>query len=104
LARTPEVRDTSAIIAYTYGSVAVGERLIEVEDDGGLVALPFQCLSEAASLVIEQNQTFLEDINPGNQVKGTLVFDVPQGTKLTSIVLHESMFTAGVKIPLTLAE
>jgi hypothetical protein len=44
--------------------------------------------------------TFLEDINPGNTVKGKLVFDVPQGTKLASVVLHESMYTAGVKIPL----
>jgi hypothetical protein len=44
--------------------------------------------------------TFLEQINPGNTVKGTLVFDVPKGSKLASIVLHESMFTAGVKIPL----
>jgi hypothetical protein len=46
------ILDTSAIIAYTHGSVAVGELLIEVDDDGGKVALPFQCLSEAASLVM----------------------------------------------------
>lgn len=44
--------------------------------------------------------TFLEEINPGNTVKGKLVFDVPKGTKLTSVVLHESMYTAGVKVPL----
>ncbi len=44
--------------------------------------------------------TFLEQINPGNTVKGKLVFDIPQGAKLTSVVLHESMFTPGVKVPL----
>lgn len=44
--------------------------------------------------------TFLEEINPGNTVKGKLVFDVPKGTKLTSVVLHESMYTAGIKVPL----
>jgi hypothetical protein len=54
----------------------------------------------ASLYVNDQNQTFLEEINPGNQVKGVLVFDVPDGTKLTSIVLHESTFTAGVRIPL----
>lgn len=48
----------------------------------------------------KEYSTFLEEINPGNTVKGKLVFDVPAGTKLTSVVLHESMFTAGVKIPL----
>ena len=44
--------------------------------------------------------TFLNEINPGNQVTGTLVFDVPKGTKLTAIELHDSMFSAGVKVPL----
>lgn len=48
----------------------------------------------------EDSSTFLEDINPGNTVKGDLVFDVPEGTKLASVVLHESMFTAGIKVPL----
>ncbi|WP_240669965.1 DUF4352 domain-containing protein [Actinoplanes solisilvae] len=54
----------------------------------------------ASLYVNDQNQTFLEQINPGNQVKGVLVYDVPAGTKLTSIVLHESAFTEGVRIPL----
>jgi hypothetical protein len=47
-----------------------------------------------------ETSTFLEQINPGNTVKGKLVFDVPKGTKLTSVLLHESMFSAGVKVPL----
>jgi hypothetical protein len=49
----------------------------------------------------QDSSTFLEDINPGNTVKGDLVFDVPQGTKLDSLVLHESMYTAGIKVPLS---
>jgi hypothetical protein len=44
--------------------------------------------------------TFLEQINPGNVVKGQLVFDIPKGAKLASVVLHESTFTAGVKVSL----
>lgn len=60
----------------------------------------FSVDSAAETYANEQNQTFLESINPGNQVKGTLIFDVPKGTKLTSIVLHESMFTAGIKVAL----
>lgn len=54
----------------------------------------------AEAYVNNQGQTFLESINPGNQVTGILVFDVPKGTKLASVVLHESHFTAGVRIPL----
>ena len=54
----------------------------------------------AAIWANNDSKTFLEQINPGNQVKGRLIFDVPKGTKLASVVLHESMFTAGVKVPL----
>ncbi len=56
--------------------------------------------SGAAVWANEDSSTFLESINPGNTVKGVLIFDVPPGTKLTSLVLHESMFTAGIKVPL----
>ncbi|GAA2661742.1 DUF4352 domain-containing protein [Paractinoplanes durhamensis] len=48
----------------------------------------------------EESSVFLEQINPGNTVKGKLVFDVPKGTKLTAVILHESMYTPGAKIPL----
>lgn len=51
--------------------------------------------------VNDQNQTLLENINPGNKVTGRLVYDVPSGTSLTSIVVHESMFTPGIRVPLS---
>jgi hypothetical protein len=56
--------------------------------------------SGAGTWVNKDASTFLESINPGNTVKGKLVFDIPDGAKLSSIVLHESEFTAGVKVPL----
>jgi hypothetical protein len=56
--------------------------------------------SGAAIYANEDSSTFLEQINPGNTVKGALVFDVPKGTKLNSVILHESLFTAGIKVPL----
>jgi hypothetical protein len=55
--------------------------------------------SGAAIYANKESSTFLAQINPGNTVKGKLVFDVPQGTKLASVVLHESMYTAGVRVP-----
>jgi hypothetical protein len=56
--------------------------------------------SGAAVYANKDYDTFLAQINPGNTVKGKLVFDVPAKAKLTSVTLHESTFTAGVKIPL----
>nr|WP_084699215.1 DUF4352 domain-containing protein [Actinoplanes globisporus] len=56
----------------------------------------------AAELYVNSGaQTFLEQINPGNTVKGTLVFDVPSGTKLTALELHDSYFSGGVKVQLS---
>lgn len=43
---------------------------------------------------------FLEEINPGNTVKGTLVFDMPKGTEPASIELHDSPFSDGITVQL----
>jgi hypothetical protein len=50
---------------------------------------------------LENNQTFLNNINPGNEVTGTLVFDVPAGVELAALELHDSLFSGGVKVALT---
>ncbi|NES15207.1 hypothetical protein G3554_18435 [Micromonospora sp. PPF5-17] len=41
------VLDTSAIIAFTTGSSAVGEAITKIADEGGLFGLPVLCLAEA---------------------------------------------------------
>src|SRR5690242_1422750 len=45
---------------------------------------------QAEVFVNTNAQNFLDQINPGAQAKGTLVFDVPEKTTLVSVVLHES--------------
>jgi hypothetical protein len=58
-------------------------------------------VDSAAALYANSNsQVLFEQINPGNVVKGKLVFDVPEGTKLTSLELHDSLFSGGVKVNL----
>jgi uncharacterized protein DUF4352 len=56
--------------------------------------------STAALYANSNSQVLFEQINPGNTVKGKLVFDVPDGTKLTSLELHDSLFSGGVKVNL----
>jgi hypothetical protein len=46
-------------------------------------------------------QAFLEPIDPSATAKGTLVFDVPTGTKLSTLELHDSYLSPGVKINIT---
>jgi hypothetical protein len=47
-----------------------------------------------------ETNAFLEEINPGNTVTGTLVFDVPKGTKPSKLELHDSPFSGGVEVQL----
>jgi hypothetical protein len=60
----------------------------------------FDADGEATIVMGEQSNAFLKDINPGNGVKGILIFDVPRGVKLKSLELHDSMFSGGVTVPL----
>ena len=53
-----------------------------------------------AGAYVQGNNSIWEQINPGNSVTGTVVFDVPAKTKLTAVELHDSMFSGGVKVAL----
>lgn len=48
-----------------------------------------------------KNSVFYEQINPGNKLTGTLVFDVPAETKPAHIQLKGSMFSSGVNLALS---
>ena len=54
-----------------------------------------------AAIYMKDNQVFINEINPGNSVKGTLVFDMPKGTEPASIELHDSLFSDGVTVKLS---
>jgi hypothetical protein len=56
--------------------------------------------SAAALYANDEQQVLFEEINPGNTVKGKLVFDIPKGTELTSLELHDSAFSGGVTVSL----
>ncbi len=56
---------------------------------------------EASIYANEDHQTFLNQINPGNSVKGILVFDIPKGAALQRLELHDSPFSGGVEVSLT---
>ncbi|NEA27345.1 DUF4352 domain-containing protein [Actinomadura bangladeshensis] len=60
----------------------------------------FEADPEASAWTSQESKSFFEQINPGNSVKGTLIYDVPRGTKLKAIELHDSMWSGGVTVPL----
>ncbi|MEV1246680.1 DUF4352 domain-containing protein [Nonomuraea sp. NPDC050022] len=59
----------------------------------------YEASSEAA-IYLEDSKSLYEDINPGNSVEGIVLFDVPKGMTPSSIELHDSIFSDGVKLSL----
>lgn len=46
------------------------------------------------------SDAWLKEINPGNTLKGAILFDVPKDAVLDYIELHDSMFSGGVEVSL----
>ncbi len=55
----------------------------------------------AAAAFIKDSASLFTPINPGNEVDGIMVFDLPKSAKPTAIELHDSTFSRGVKVALT---
>lgn len=53
-----------------------------------------------AGIHLPDNDVWINEINPGNSVKGTLVYDMPEGSTPASIELHDSLFSGGVTVSL----
>lgn len=49
------ILDASAIIAFTRGSIDVGETIAEVNDEQGGVGLPVLCLVQAAQAIVDRS-------------------------------------------------
>jgi hypothetical protein len=54
----------------------------------------------AGLLANRDTQTFLRKIGPGSKVTGKIVFDVPKATTLTTMELHDSYLSGGVRVAL----
>ncbi|PSK93011.1 uncharacterized protein DUF4352 [Haloactinopolyspora alba] len=51
-----------------------------------------------AALYLPDSKSLYEEINPGNSVKGTVVFDIPADAKPAELRLHDSAFSGGVTV------
>ena len=54
----------------------------------------------SAAIYLKDNSVLFKEINPGNSVKGTLVYDMPKDASPAAIELHDSMFSGGAKVNL----
>jgi hypothetical protein len=53
-----------------------------------------------AAAYIKGSSSLFTPINPGNEVDGIMVFDVPESAKPAAIELHDSSLSRGVKVSL----
>lgn len=53
-----------------------------------------------AAIYLDESKSFLNQINPGNTVKGIVVFDVPKEVTPVKLELHDSIFSGGVAVNL----
>jgi hypothetical protein len=60
-------------------------------------------VDDTATLYAAKNadSPWIKEINPGNSLTGTLVFDVPKNIKLDKLELHDSAFSGGVSMSLS---
>lgn len=60
----------------------------------------FSTDSEAA-IYLDDSNSFLEEINPGNSVTGKIVFDIPKNAKPETLELHDDrLFSGGAEVSL----
>ncbi|MBO3089438.1 DUF4352 domain-containing protein [Cellulomonas sp. zg-ZUI40] len=52
----------------------------------------------SAAIYLGDAESFVNQINPGNSVQGTVVFDIPADATPASLELHDSMFSGGVTV------
>lgn len=57
----------------------------------------FSADSEAA-IYLDDSNSFINEINPGNSAAGIVVFDVPKDTVLSALELHDAAFSGGVTV------
>ncbi|MEV5414200.1 DUF4352 domain-containing protein [Thermopolyspora sp. NPDC052614] len=58
----------------------------------------FDTATGTAAVSLPGSNAFLNNINPGNTVKGILLFDVPKNITLRSLELHDSFLSGGVTV------
>lgn len=51
-----------------------------------------------AAIYLPESKALFEPINPGNEITGTFLFDLPKGAAPTMLELHDSAFSNGVKV------
>jgi uncharacterized protein DUF4352 len=111
-----KIGHTSAVGTSYLGKKAQGEFVVvnvtvkNIGDEARALSADNQTLFDAdgrkftadseAAIYVDESNSLYEDVNPGNSLKGKLLFDVPRKAELDHLELHDSMFSGGVDVSL----
>lgn len=99
LTKAPQGR--FAIITLTVKNIGNEPRTMSDSDQYLYIgSSKYSADSEAGLYANGDASLWLQDINPGNQLSGKLVFDVPNGATATKLEVHDSPFSSGADISL----
>jgi hypothetical protein len=92
---------TFCIVSVTVKNIGNEAQLLDASSQKALDAKGREYSADSgAAVYLGDTNTFLNQLNPGSTVKGQIVYDVPVGTKLTKLELHDSPFSGGVTVNL----
>ncbi len=89
--RITVVLDTSAVVAYARGSVAVGELLMMVGEDGDQVGVPVTCLAEAYSVTKVDDRAALRYLSAGLPAVTVLPLELSDAQRVGGLARQSSI-------------
>jgi hypothetical protein len=90
---------TFCIVSLTVKNIGNEAQLLDASSQKALDAAGKEYSADSsAAMYLGDSNTFLNQLNPGSTVNGQMVYDVPVGTQLTKLELHDSPFSGGVTV------
>jgi hypothetical protein len=93
---------TFCLVSLTVRNIGNEAQLLDASSQKALDAAGKEYSADSsAAMYLGDTSTFLNQLNPGSTVNGQIAYDVPVGTQLTALELHDSPFSGGVTVTLS---
>ena len=93
---------TFCLVSLTVTNVGNEAQLLDASSQKALDAAGREYSADgSAAMYLGDTSTFLNQLNPGSTVNGQIAYDIPVGTQLTALELHDSPFSGGVTVNLS---
>jgi hypothetical protein len=99
---TKTAQGTFCLVSLTVKNIGNEAQLLDASSQKALDAAGKEYSADSSAAVyLGDTSTFLNQLNPGSTVNGQIAYDVPVGTQLTALELHDSPFSGGVTVNLS---